>query len=488
MSGSPDLPPDPAVQSSSIHFLDLSGSPTHCGYCGGLGSLSQGMWVERLTVGDYQDLLDRGWRRSGRYVYKPCMAKTCCPLYTIRCKAGQYQPTKSQRKVVKKVQNYVKNGKKSKDGDLVTNQSDGVVSSNANEALNSKDKKSSDKVKDVGEKKSTGESSQSKRVDGLKKAKIQRREKYLEKLIKSGKEASTEDTGISGNKPKNISALVPDKNFFALDEKILQSEENSAHKFELRLVKADLTDKQFMRSFHESYKVYRRYQTEIHKDKPQDCDIQTFAGFLCDSPLIYEEKENKVLGAFHQQYLIDGAIVAVGVVDILPHSLSSVYLYYDPVWWGEGANLSPGTYTAIREVQLTQQLGLPFYYMGYYIHSCPKMRYKGRFLPSDLLSPTMLSWHNIELCIPKLEVAKYETFADIPATDSAPALPGEDVGKVRLCVNNKVTTYGRWKVGGGVSEEVEQYHDLVGQSLAESLVLRWGGGGADDDSDSDEGN
>ena len=45
-----------------------------------------------------------------RYVYKPCMSKTCCPLYTIRCKAGQYQPTKSQRKVVKKVQNLVSDG------------------------------------------------------------------------------------------------------------------------------------------------------------------------------------------------------------------------------------------------------------------------------------------------------------------------------------------------------------------------------------------
>lgn len=487
--GSPDPPPDP-VQ-SSIHFLDLSGSPTHCGYCGGLGSLSQGMWVERLTVKDYQDLLDRGWRRSGRYVYKPSMSKTCCPLYTIRCKADQYQPTKSQRKVVKKVQNYVKNGKKTKEGNLPTNQGESAVPSNVDQKLNSQEKKSSEKAKDDGEKQSAaaGGSSQFKRVEGLKKAKIQRREKYIEKLIKSGKEAPSEDAGISRNKPKNISALVPDKNFFALNEKILQSEANSAHKFELRLVKADLTDKQFMRSFHESYRVYRRYQTEIHKDKPQDCDIQTFAGFLCDSPLIYEEKENKVLGAFHQQYLIDGAIVAVGVVDILPHSLSSVYLYYDPVWWGEGANLSPGTYTAIREVQLTQQLGLPFYYMGFYIHSCPKMRYKGRFLPSDLLSPTMLSWHNIELCIPQLEVAKYATFDDIPATDPAPVLPGMDKGKVKLCVKNKVTTYGKWKEGGAVSEEVEQYHDLVGQSLAESLVLRWGGGGeVGDDSDSDEGN
>ena len=30
-----------------------------------------------------QELLDRGWRRSGRYIYKPDL-QTCCPQYTIR--------------------------------------------------------------------------------------------------------------------------------------------------------------------------------------------------------------------------------------------------------------------------------------------------------------------------------------------------------------------------------------------------------------------
>ena len=54
------------AKESKILFLDMSTNPTHCGYCGGRGSISQGMWAERMTVGDYQDLLDRGWRRSGR--------------------------------------------------------------------------------------------------------------------------------------------------------------------------------------------------------------------------------------------------------------------------------------------------------------------------------------------------------------------------------------------------------------------------------------
>lgn len=51
-------------------------------------------------------------------------------------------------------------------------------------------------------------------------------------------------------------------------------------------------------------------------------------------------------GSFHQQYILDGKIIAVGVVDILPFCLSSVYLYYDPDY----AFLSLGTYSALRYI------------------------------------------------------------------------------------------------------------------------------------------
>merc|ERR1712182_114695 len=33
-----------------------------------------------------------------------------------------------------------------------------------------------------------------------------------------------------------------------------------------------------------------------------------------------------------------------------------------------------------------------YYYLGYYIHSCAKMRYKSSFRPSCLLCPTTLTW------------------------------------------------------------------------------------------------
>ena len=49
-------------------------------------------------------------------------------------------------------------------------------------------------------------------------------------------------------------------------------------------------------------------------------------------------------GSFHQHYILDGKIIGVGVIDILPRCVSSVYFYYDPDY----AFLTLGTYSALR--------------------------------------------------------------------------------------------------------------------------------------------
>lgn len=36
---------------------------------------------------------------------------------------------------------------------------------------------------------------------------------------------------------------------------------------------------------------------------------------------------------------------------------------------------------------------LKYYYMGYYIHTCPKMRYKADYTPSELLCPSQQVGH-----------------------------------------------------------------------------------------------
>jgi arginine-tRNA-protein transferase len=95
-------------------------------------------------------------------------------------------------------------------------------------------------------------------------------------------------------------------------------------------------------------------------------------------------------GTYHQQYRINGVLIAVGVVDLLPQGFSSVYVFYDPDFSHTVAPL--GKYTSLYEIEWTTQHGLPYYYLGYYVHSCIKMKYKADYKPSELLCPQTAVW------------------------------------------------------------------------------------------------
>lgn len=45
-------------------------------------------------------------------------------------------------------------------------------------------------------------------------------------------------------------------------------------------------------------------------------------------------------GSFHEQYWLNGTLIAVAVLDILPYCVSSVYFFYDPSY----SHLSLGTF------------------------------------------------------------------------------------------------------------------------------------------------
>lgn len=75
-----------------------------------------------------------------------------------------------------------------------------------------------------------------------------------------------------------------------------------------------------------------------------------------------------------------------------------LYKYFYLFILSEYNFLTLGTYGTLREIQFTQELSekrpqLNEYYMGFYIHSCPKMRYKGKLQPSFLLCPEVYTWH-----------------------------------------------------------------------------------------------
>ena len=62
---------------------------------------------------------------------------------------------------------------------------------------------------------------------------------------------------------------------------------------------------------------------------------------------------------------LDGKLIAVGVLDLLSNSISSVYFYYDTDY----DHLNLGTYSALIECYLSRNLNYTWYYMGFYIHT-----------------------------------------------------------------------------------------------------------------------
>ncbi|XP_014383767.1 PREDICTED: arginyl-tRNA--protein transferase 1 isoform X3 [Myotis brandtii] len=467
------------------------------------------MWAHSMTVRDYQDLIDRGWRRSGRYVYKPVMNQTCCPQYTIRCRSLQFQPSKSHKKVLKKMLKFLAKGEISKgnceDEPMEPSMEDAVagdmalinkldlqcdlkkLGDNLKESLEREVKKKGKSTKkeesdefiqsqDKNEELGSGEPSHAVDVHTApkpgkgadlskppcRKAKEIRKERKRLKLMQQSPAGGPEgfqaprEPKTKPNQPKSLEELIfeslPEDASHKLEVRVVRSSPPSSqfkatmlesyqvykryqmviHNHspdeptvsQVRLVPVSFEDPEFKTSLSQSFSLYVKYQMAIHQDPPEECGKTEFTGFLCTSPLEPENPPNGPdcgYGSFHQQYWLDGKIIAVGVIDILPYCVSSVYLYYDPDY----SFLSLGVYSALREIAFTRQLHekasqLSYYYMGFYIHSCPKMRYKGHYRPSDLLCPETYVWVPIEQCLPSLENSKYCRFNQDPEAE-APA-------------------------------------------------------------------
>ena len=105
----------------------------------------------------------------------------------------------------------------------------------------------------------------------------------------------------------------------------------------------------------EKFELYKKYQAKIHNDHRES--PSGFKRFLVDSPLevcilifsplpsrsnpyskmspIQYDSEPpsylpKEYGSYHHLYRLDGKLIAMATLDILPSCVSSVYFMYDP--------------------------------------------------------------------------------------------------------------------------------------------------------------
>ncbi|KAK5112015.1 hypothetical protein LTR62_004549 [Meristemomyces frigidus] len=139
----------------------------------------------------------------------------------------------------------------------------------------------------------------------------------------------------------------------------------------------------------EKYALFANYQKHVHHEKDSDVSRPGFTRFLCNSPLHrHTGASGQELGSYHQCYRLDGRLVALGVVDLLPHAVSGVYFLYH----SDYEKWSLGKLSALRETALALEDSYQYYYMGYYIHGCAKMRYKGDYKPQYVLDYGSGGW------------------------------------------------------------------------------------------------
>lgn len=81
------------------------------------------------------------------------------------------------------------------------------------------------------------------------------------------------------------------------------------------------------------------------------------------------------------RYFHDEELVGVGIVDLGRESASSVYFYFSP----DHAELSPGVYSVLREIELCRATGRRWLYLGLYVQDCRHLSYKADFEPHERL-------------------------------------------------------------------------------------------------------
>lgn len=315
-------------------------------------------------------MMDRGWRRSGSYLYLPDRQKTCCPPYTIRCSASGFKPSRSQRQSV------------------------------------------------------------------------YRWKKHLHESVSEAPRNPTTKSGPAFD----LTAIF----------KSVEAANNSDGQTRFKIVIEPASFSQ------EKYELYKKYQIMVHNDPPEKISENSFRNFLCSHPFTSSDT------AHHARWEIDGKLIAFSVLDFLPFGISSVYLVWDP----EYSKLGLGRLSALREVAWIQEwrndkfdAQFDWYYLGYYIHSCAKMKYKGEYQPSFLLDPSSYSWKPLASCLQLLDDSSTNlvTFEDGP--------PVRDHRPIENCIIRALSRTGKITLVKATDPKIELLVNILGKELIAQVLI-----------------
>lgn len=129
------------------------------------------------------------------------------------------------------------------------------------------------------------------------------------------------------------------------------------------------------------FALYRRYLGGQHgRGETEDVD-EGAAGSGEREDEFRASMYGSIVDTVEVTYTLGDRLLAVSLLDVCPRSVSAVYHFYDP---DEGAR-SLGVFSVLMEIEYTRQLGVPHYYLGYWIEGARTMQYKANYRPHELL-------------------------------------------------------------------------------------------------------
>lgn len=146
------------------------------------------------------------------------------------------------------------------------------------------------------------------------------------------------------------------------------------------------------RFIRESFDLYNDYHIKKH-DKPLKSEY-SYCEHVVNTPTTHQTVGDMEYGTYHQLYRLDGKLVAIGIIDIVPKGLVSIYMWYNVS--KEVSRLSFGVYSALKEIELVKELSkknpeMKYYYLQGWNGNNKKLNYKANYEPEEFYCPCIVS-------------------------------------------------------------------------------------------------